>query len=240
MLTLVTTDDSIQAVTARVVSVPQQARELTIVDDASYTAGGALLQTIKALRKEVDDTFDPIIKKQYEAHREACSQKKRVEAPLTEAEAIVKRSLIAYDDMQERRRQAEEARLREIARKEEEDRQVREAAELEAQASAHPDLAEAFVMRQEAEAIIDRPIETPVVQVAKATPKVEGLSFRDKWDAVVTDKLTLLRHVAQHPELLHLVDVNTTNLRKLAELQQERFALPGAQVKKDKIAASRR
>jgi len=227
--------DPMQIVTEQALSWPEQAQQLQILDAGTYTRAGEMLRSIKALRKEVDEAFDPIIRKAHDAHREACGQKKRAETPLAEAETILKRALVAYDTEQDRLRREEEARLREIARREEEERRVQEAAALETEAveTNNPELL------YEANELIERPIEAPIVQLPKATPKVEGLSFREKWEAVVTDKLALIRYVAAHPEFLALLDVNATNLRKFAEMQKDKLALPGVRPRMEKIAASR-
>jgi len=57
-------------------AVPDQAQMLVIVTDADLGVAGELLTGIKRIRKEINGTFDPIIKKAHEAHKEAVSQKK--------------------------------------------------------------------------------------------------------------------------------------------------------------------
>jgi hypothetical protein len=182
-----------QKVTELALTWPQRAGALTITSPSAYTEAGEMLKGIKALRKEVDAVFDPIITAAHAAHREACSQKKRAETPLAEAEAILKRGLIAYDTEQERLRVAEERRLQEIARKEEEARRLDEAAALERDASAAIDLADGMALRREAEALLNAPIAAPVVTVEKATPKVSGITYRDVWRFRITDATKIPR-----------------------------------------------
>src|SRR5690606_19711824 len=100
----------IQAVETKALSVPDQAKLIQITDDESFQKAGVLLLSIKDIRKEIDRTFDPIVKKAHEAHKEAVAQKKRVEAPLVEAEGIIKPRILKYQQEQERKRREEEAR----------------------------------------------------------------------------------------------------------------------------------
>lgn len=79
-------------------SIPEQAKALTILDDSTYTAAGGLLRSIKGLRAQVDDAFDPIIASAHAAHKKAIEQKRKVEAPLTEGERILKDGMGSYHD----------------------------------------------------------------------------------------------------------------------------------------------
>jgi hypothetical protein len=78
----------------------------------------------------------------------------------------------------------------------------------------------------------------PSVPVAK----VEGTSVRTTPDPEVLDKVALLVHVAAHPELAGLFDVNMTALRGLAKVCGiGSNALPGVRiVAKQTLATSRR
>ncbi len=93
-------------------AVPDQAQMLVIATDVDLEVAGELLTGIKRLRKEIDGSFNPIIKKALEAHKEALSQKKRVDAPLVRAEGIIKPKIAQYTADQERKRREEEARIR--------------------------------------------------------------------------------------------------------------------------------
>ena len=168
--------DAIKEVTERALTVPEKAQAIIIRSNDDFIKAGEILTAIKSLRKEIDATFDPIIKKAFEAHKEAVAQKKKVDAPLVEAEGIVKPRMAAWNAEQERIRREEEERLREIARKEEEERRLKEA--IDAEKSGN---------KEEAEAILETPIEPPPVVIPKTTPKVAGVSFTKQWKFRITD-----------------------------------------------------
>lgn len=162
--------------TERALTVPQQATALIITSSEQYETAAEMLLSIKSLQKEIDATFDPIVKKAHEAHKEAVAQKKKIEAPLIEAERILKPKMADYVAEQDRIRKAEEERLRAIALKEEEDRRIAEAAQAEAEGN-----------HEEAEAIVSEPVYVAPVVVQKTTPSVSGISYRETWDFEITD-----------------------------------------------------
>jgi hypothetical protein len=222
-------------VTALALTWPDRARALTIENDTTYIEAGEMLKGIKALRKEVDDAFDPIIKKAHEAHKEACGQKKKAETPLLDAETILKRGLVAYETEQERLRQIEQRRLQEEARQIDEARRLEEAAALERQAVATGD----ETLRAEAEELISAPVCAPAVYVPPSTPKVSGISYRENWriDPNV-DLKALCLAIAQGRQPVSLILPNVTALNGLARSLKGEMKVPGVKVVCEKIASA--
>lgn len=86
-----------QELETRALSFPEQAMKFKIVDQSSLDNASNFLIAIKGMRKEIDETFDPGIKKAYEAHKAAVALKKKFEKPLYEAEATVKPMIAECD-----------------------------------------------------------------------------------------------------------------------------------------------
>jgi len=168
-----------QEITERALTVPEQAKGIVIKSHDDYARAGEMLLVIKDLRKEIDATFDPIIKKAHEAHKEAVAQKKKVDAPLVEAEGIIKPRISAWNTEQERLRREEEARLREIARKQEEERLLMEAIAAEEEAKANGATKEEAA--QESAAIMAEPVYVAPVVVPRMVPKVAGIAMKQVW-----------------------------------------------------------
>ncbi|KKK56153.1 hypothetical protein LCGC14_3067370 [marine sediment metagenome] len=162
------TSPAIAAIEESTALVVTEAQGITITDQDSYGYAGAFLtDVLKPARAEIDATFGKIIKKAHAAHKEAVGQRKRHEAPLIEAENIVKSIMGVY--VIEQRRIAAEAdaeRLR-VAREEAETAALAEAARLED--AGHTEAAEEM-------------ITAPVVPVVSAPPpeepKADGVSSR--------------------------------------------------------------
>jgi tetratricopeptide (TPR) repeat protein len=169
-------------ITERALTVPEQAKAIMIKSNEDYVRAGEILLVIKDLRKEIDSFFDPICKKAFEAHKEAVAQKKRADAPLVEAEGIIKPRIGAYLAEQEKIRQAEETRLREVARKEEEDRRLLDAI-----------AAEQAGEKEEAAAILDEKPQVAPIIVPKSVPKVSGVSTQELWDFEITNESLIPR-----------------------------------------------
>lgn len=188
-------------------------------------------------RKELTSPLDEFKKKVMDLFRPAIDR-------LGEAEGILKRSLLAWNNEQTRLRQLEDLRRREAAelerkRLEEEAEAARKLAEVAVATgdAAAADVALQFAERAEmmTEMVIAPPPSVPVAKVA-------GTSVRETPDPEVFNKLELLKYAAAHPELAGLFDVNMTALRGLAKVCGiGSSALPGVRiVAKQTLATSRR
>lgn len=237
-LDLVVDNTRAAEVTEQALSWPDRARTLKVTDDKSYADAAEVLKGIKALRGEVDSTFDPIVKAAFDSHRTAVAQKRKAEAPLTEAEGIIKRSLGDYNTEQERKRQEEARRLQAIADAEEETRRLDQAAAMELEGNQFGDAA----LVEEAHALISQPVvAAPVAPLPKATPSVAGISHRTTYSAEVVNFAALVQHIAKYPNLLPLLKVDTTALNAQARSLKDSLSLPGVRViKTNSVAAGSR
>jgi len=231
------TDIATDQIAQRALTYPEQARKIAIVDDASYRAAAEFLKGIKALSGEIDDTFDPHIKRLFDAHRALCREKADAKAPAAEAERIVKDAIRAYDDEQERRRLAEQRRLEELAAQEAREQRLADAVALAEQAVVQQDPR----LQEAADELLAAPIEVPAVAVPPSTPKVTGISFRETWTARVTDLAALIRYAATNPQFMNLLMINQPALNALARSMKRLLKVPGVEVicTKD-VAAGRR
>lgn len=219
------TSDARSLIVEEALSWPDRARGATIaiVDRVSYVNAAVLVQNIKELRDKIAETFDPHIARAFQAHRALVKEKRDAEAPLVEAEAIIKTALAVFDAQQETIRQEQERKLREAARKDAEARQLAEAAALEAEGRATGDPA----LLAEAERLISEPVSTPAVFVQPTVPKVAGVSHRTTWTARVTNFGALVAWVAKNPDHLHVLEPNPSALNALARAMQSRLRIDG-------------
>jgi hypothetical protein len=168
-----------QAVVSEALTWPQRARSLRVVDGQTCVGASELLKGIKALRAKVAEVFDVHISNAFRAHKALVAEKAKAEAPLTEAEAIIKRGLAAYEQEQQRLARAESDRLAAIARQAEINRKLAEALAAEA-------------MGDDAGAadILEEPISAAPVLVPTDVPKVSGVSYSTRWKfRIVNEKL---------------------------------------------------
>jgi len=164
-------------VETKAMSIVDQAKAVKVTDTATYTAAGSIWKSIGDMIKEVKDTFDPICEAAHRAHKQAVEKRSKFLDPLTATQKSVKGLMSAYDADQEQIRQEAERELREIARKEEEERQLAEALEAERNGD-----------KEEMEVILEAPIYVPPVIVPKTTPKLQGGPvYRTIWQFRITD-----------------------------------------------------
>lgn len=224
----------------------QVAKDFKITNPEQFTKAGEMLKSIKGIMKQIADTFDPIIKKAHEAHKEAVAQRKKHEEPLQQAEGIYKQAMLTYQNEQERIRREQQARLEEAARKE------REKLEKQAETALAKGKTEKAAELQTRAATVATPV------VAISTPKVSGIGTVTRYSAKVTNPAALIeaiaggrrmgaprpagqtferRRTASAPS--NLVEPNTTVLNALARSMKEGFSYPGCQLVTDKGISSR-
>jgi hypothetical protein len=137
-----------------------KARALTIRNNDDYRAADAISVGLLALEKSIKADFKPSKDAAFAAHKTIVAQEAAHLNKVSEARAIIRPKLMAFENEQ-RRIAAEEAKRREaIARKEAEDRAIAEAAEAEKQGDTAT-----------AEAIMEAPVVVAPVVVASELPK---------------------------------------------------------------------
>jgi hypothetical protein len=166
---------------SKALALPDQARMITVTDNASMEQANTFKLDIKAMIKEIDDWFKPLADKAFQSHRAITGKWNETKAPLKAADDHVTNQVKLYLAEVRRAQEAEEARLREIARKEEEERRLAEAAELEAEGRA-----------DEADEVLEAPVTyvAPVVRIE--TPKVDNRMYRTQLKVRVKDRLVFL------------------------------------------------
>lgn len=220
-----------------------RARGLQITDRESCLNASHLLRSVKTLRHQVQQWFAPHIeaametKRKAEAARKALADERdRMEAPLVDAETVLKRSLLAWETKQEQLRMDEERRLQAEAQSRAEAVTLAAAAAMEREAVATGNAA----LMQEAEDILSQPIDAPVVSVAKMVPKVQGVTYRDNWKAhPEIDIRALAAAVASGQAPIAFITPNLTAINQFARATQGMQEIPGVRWFNDRQIAAR-
>lgn len=224
-----------EQVKSKALTWPERARALMIHDEQDYRDAADLLLGIKALRAEIAETFDPHIKRAFDAHRALVAEKREADTPLNEAESIIKGALLRWSDEQERLRLDEQRRLEAEARRREEEDRINLAAHMETEGKEFGDAA----MVAEAHEMIEKPAPAPVVAVTTpAAPKVAGIVHRSTFRAEVVNLTELIRYVANNPQFINLLVPNQTALNAQAKSLKAAMAIPGVRVIEDKTVAA--
>lgn len=187
-------------------------------------------------RKELTGPIDEVKKKIMDLFRRPIDR-------LAEAEGVLKRALLRWNDEQEQLRRAEEERRRQEAeaerrRLEEIAAQQRKEAEALAAAGNQVEAEAAIAVAEHTEVMSAMVVATPASVEA---PKVAGTSVRVTPEPVVLDKVALIQYVAANPRLAALLDVNMAALRSAAKVYGiGSNELPGVEIRAKETLATRR
>jgi hypothetical protein len=133
-----------------------RAKTVIVSSDEELVVAKEIAQTVKAFQKEINDTFDPIINKTRQAHKEALAQKKRHMDPLVEAEDRIKLLIGNYLTFVENEKKKEAERLAELARQEREAELRKIQSEIDGKLSQYSSVEEKIVALQTAMADADQ------------------------------------------------------------------------------------
>ena len=192
-------------------AVVSQANEITVADAEEYEMACSFLTMIATRKKQVGETFDPIVQKAHAAWKEAIAQRDKFLKPLEQAEVDVKRKVTMWRVEEERKRREEEARLSAIAKAEAEERALAEAAALEA--NGEKELAD-MVLQEAAEA------PPPIVVAPPTVPKQEGIAKKTTWKFRIVNEALIPREFMSPDEVKIGAIVRTQkNLTKIPGVQ---------------------
>lgn len=160
------------------------AKEYLIDGPEMYGLAAEELKAIKSKARDLDEMRKSMTRPLDDAKKRIMDFFNKPLSFLTEAESLIKRSMLTYDREQERKRKEEEDRLRAAARAEQE-RLQKEAEEKASQLAAEGKTEQAI------EAAVVPVVPLPTVHVEQ--PKVAGISRRQNWKARIVDQMKVPR-----------------------------------------------
>jgi hypothetical protein len=211
-----------QGVAQKALTTAQEAKLLTVRNPEEYRYACDFLKGVAQLRRQIAETFDPIIEQAHKAHKIAIAKKKETDGPLEVAEGQLKLLVNRYLSDVERKRLAEEARLRDEARKAEEERARREAEERKLELAIE---AEQSGDMEVVEEILNSPTEVqpsyiPPVILPSVVEKQAGISRRTNWKARVIDEALVPRE---------FLCVDEQKLNRYAKAMQQKASVLGVE-----------
>lgn len=203
-----------------------------VTDMVRHAVALDCIKQLRAGEKRIAEHFEPTRKHLDAAKKELLAFRDGLVGPIAEARAIYDRKAAEYEAAERVKAEAEERRLQDLARKQEEDRKLYEAMEAEEAGD-----------KAGAEAIINEPIEAPVVRVAPAVAKVEGVSTRTNWRAEIHDVKACLRHMLDHEEFHAALEAAkpflTIIMNRLAVAQRDGLRIPGVRAVAEQVRSTR-
>lgn len=186
--------------------------EITVTDQASYEAAGEILRNIAKVKKAIKEKFADPKKKAQEAHKAICNLENEMLQQVTWRENEIRQKMTVFYEAEQKRIAAEAERKR---------KEAEEMARLAMEAEETGDTETAM----EAVAVAAN-IESNVTY----TPKASGVSMREVWEAVVTDK-------SKVP--LEYMEVNLSALNAVARATKGTLQIPGVKFEKRIVTSVR-
>ncbi len=180
-------------------NITQQALCLKVVDNKTYAQAGSMRNMHTEMKKTIKAWFKEHIEKAHESKEKAIESWRSLRKAETDemdkmspAVQHLDKEMLAWEKEEEKIRLAEEERLREIARKEAEDQQMKDALEAEKEGN-----------KEEAEAILNEEPHVPTPIVEKTTPKIAGLGTVTNWKFRIVDE-SKIPHRFMTPDLVKI------------------------------------
>lgn len=207
-------------------------RSIQVIDNASRAKMIEALQTIKALRKEIADTWNPRIQEANSLHRNLIKDRDKYDKPLEADERYGKSLIASWETAQEQKQRAIEAELRQAAIKQEQQRRIETAAILEKAGEQSKGMA-----------LINEPVRHVPIVMPQLVEKVSGSSSSNKWKGDIPDPrnpdqrdrfMELVQAVAKGEVPILALLPNTTFINQQITGMKDLFSYPGVTVAPDK------
>ena len=200
--------------------ITHEAAVIEVVSNESMVKACNLLKGIRGIVEQINETFDPAIASAYKTHRDVIAAKKRHSFPLDEASKTLRQKIGTYEQEQERLRMKKERELQRQAQEREEKIALEEAAMLESEGR-----------KEEAEQILDGPIEASPVIVKNEVPKVSGVSTRYIWKFKIVDEKKIPREYLTPDE---------KSIGAIVRARQGKVEIPGVKAYREAVVSARR
>lgn len=213
-------------------SIVEKARNMLVRNNEEFEEVERYYNIIKGMEKKIHEKFDPTVKKADAAHKEAVKLRDEFLKPLKEMFDLLKSKGNKYlAIVEEKRRIEEQKKAEQAAQKEAKIKAELEEKARKAEEKGNADKAEA--LRQQAQ-------DTVVMPEAVKTqePERDKRSFKtpseQPWTAIVTDKMALIKAVANGRAPDMCLTVNEQFLNQQARSGKGTITYPGVLITQKK------
>jgi len=210
---------------------PARAASIVVADQESYNAAAELVVEIVTLERQIVEHHKPIKDAAFAAHKAACAAEKKLLDPLAQAKTIIKRSIVAWEQEQERIRLEAQRKAQEEQRRLEEEERLRLA--IEAEAAGAPEETKQEILSMPV-IVMPRPVVAPTFQ------RAAGVTTSQRWKAEVFDMKALCRAIAEGRVSTELVQPNLVALNGMARAMKATFQIPGCRAVPETSVSVRR
>lgn len=210
----ITNDSEALAIQQEIGGVPSPVK---VIDSETMTLADNRVAKATFAIKVIEEKLGPRRDAAHKLHKSLTSLIAEMSAPWKEDRDFHIGQVKAYQRKVREEAEAEQRRLAEIARQQEEERRLAEAIEAEKEGNV-----------EEAQAIIEEEMFVPTPIVRPDVPKVDNRRYRITPKARCVDKMKLIKFVAMNPALADLLDINQSAINNKAKsMGKEINNIPG-------------
>lgn len=214
----------------------KEALDFKIVSPADLETSANILKTIKQKKKKIDEVRKSLTRPLDAAKKGIMDFFRPAENKLSEAENAMQKTILEFREMERRKAEEEQRKIAEEAKK----RQEEELARIQKEQEEAEMLGDSETVEN---LEIQKTVAATTVEVATVVtpeePKLSGVAEVKRWKAVVTDKMALIKHIAETGQFENLIEFSNKELNALATATKGTIQIPGIEFKAERSLAVR-
>jgi len=180
----------------------EEAKTFIVTDSDSKRLAATRRDLAKAAIDRVEEVYGKHVKAAHQVWKDLLKDKNAAMESPEFIQNAYKRSIMRFDLEQKDAMLKKQSALREEERKKEEERRLLQAEELEKDG-----------FHQEAAAVINAPVDIPIIAPEPEAKEEQVQGYKDAWSAEFYNLGLLVKHIAEHLEDINLVEMRPDVIR---------------------------
>lgn len=214
----------------------QEAKDFKIKTVADLEISANILKTIKQKKKKIDEVRKSLTRPLDAAKKRIMDFFRPAENKLQEAENTIEKTILDFRAEERKRVEEEQKKAAEEAKKKQEEELARiQKEQEEAEMVGDCETVEKLEMQK---TVVSTTKEVSSVIIPEE-PKMSGVAEVKRWKAIVTDKMALIKHIAEMGQFENLIEFSSKELNSLAIATKGTIQIPGIEFIVERSLATR-
>ena len=214
----------------------KEAKNFKIVSPSDLEVSANILKTIKQRKKKIDEVRKSLTRPLDTAKKTIMDFFRPAENKLQEAENTIEKTILDFRAEERKRVEEEQKKAAEEAKKKQEEELARiQKEQEEAEMVGDCETVEKLEMQK---TVVSTTKEVSSVIIPEE-PKMSGVAEVKRWKAIVTDKMALIKHIAETGQFENLIEFSSKELNSLAIATKGTIQIPGIEFIVERSLATR-